>query len=86
MDECFGPPHGDTRLSHGFPRNSPNGLLARGVQRGAWCLNPVEFFRQTFLTVGWKDLLPRSLLRLIGKGRDPVVELQTNFGGGRPIP
>lgn len=45
--------------------------------------NPVEFFRRTYLTAGLKDLLVRSLLRLVGKGGDPVVELQTNFGGGK---
>jgi len=45
--------------------------------------SPVEFFRRTYLTAGLKDLLVRSLLRLVGKGGDPVVELQTNFGGGK---
>lgn len=45
--------------------------------------NPVEFFRRTYLTAGLKDLLVRSILRLTGKGGDPVVELQTNFGGGK---
>jgi predicted AAA+ superfamily ATPase len=45
--------------------------------------NPIEFFRRTFLTAGLKDLLVRALLRLAGKGSDPVVELQTNFGGGK---
>jgi len=43
----------------------------------------VEFFRRTYLTAGLKDLLVRGLLRLNGKGGDPVVELQTNFGGGK---
>jgi predicted AAA+ superfamily ATPase len=45
--------------------------------------NPVEFFKRTYLTAGLKDLLVRGLLRLNGKGGDPVVELQTNFGGGK---
>lgn len=45
--------------------------------------NPIEFFRRTYLTAGLKDLLVRSLLRLSGNGGDPVVELQTNFGGGK---
>jgi len=45
--------------------------------------DPVEFFRRTYLTTGLKDLLVRALLRLNGKGGDPVVELQTNFGGGK---
>lgn len=45
--------------------------------------DPQEFFRRTFLTVGLKDLLVRAVRRLAGDGSDPVVELQTNFGGGK---
>jgi predicted AAA+ superfamily ATPase len=45
--------------------------------------NPVEFFRRTFLTQGLRDLLSGALLRLSGQGSDPVIELQTNFGGGK---
>jgi len=45
--------------------------------------NPVEFFRRTFLTQGLRDLLSGALLRLSGQGGDPVIELQTNFGGGK---
>ncbi len=45
--------------------------------------NPTEFFRRTFLTDGLKHLLANAILRLTGKGGDPVVELQTNFGGGK---
>jgi predicted AAA+ superfamily ATPase len=45
--------------------------------------NPTEFFRRTFLTEGLRRLLSQALLRMAGKGGDPVVELQTNFGGGK---
>ncbi len=45
--------------------------------------HPTEFFRRTFLTEGLKQLLVNALVRLSGKGGDPVVELQTNFGGGK---
>jgi predicted AAA+ superfamily ATPase len=45
--------------------------------------DPQEFYRRTFLTVGLKDLLVRAVRRLAGDGSDPVVELQTNFGGGK---
>jgi uncharacterized protein len=45
--------------------------------------DPAEFFRRTFLTDGLKRLLSGALLRLTGHGGDPVVELQTNFGGGK---
>ena len=45
--------------------------------------DPREFFARTFLTEGLKDLLRRSLMRLNGKGGSPVLELKTNFGGGK---
>ncbi|RMH20600.1 MAG: ATP-binding protein, partial [Acidobacteria bacterium] len=46
-------------------------------------LDPVEFYRRTFITAGLHDLLADALRRLQGKGGEPVVELQTNFGGGK---
>ncbi|MGH7601922.1 MAG: ATP-binding protein, partial [bacterium] len=45
--------------------------------------NPKEFFRRTYLTEGLTHLLANAWLRLSGQGGDPVVELQTNFGGGK---
>ncbi len=45
--------------------------------------NPAEFFRRTFLTVSLKRLLVGAVQRLSGTGGDPVVQLQTNFGGGK---
>ncbi len=45
--------------------------------------NPKEFFRRTFITEGLKRLLARALVRMSENGGDPVVELQTNFGGGK---
>jgi predicted AAA+ superfamily ATPase len=45
--------------------------------------HPREFFQRTFLTDGLKHLLARALERLAGQGGDPVVGLQTNFGGGK---
>src|SRR5260370_11513139 len=44
---------------------------------------PVEFFRRTYLTHSLKELLSGAMRRLTGKGGDPVVQLQTNFGGGK---
>jgi len=44
---------------------------------------PKEFFARTFITGGLRQLLRDALTRLTGKGGDPVVELQTNFGGGK---
>ena len=45
--------------------------------------DPVEFFRRTYLTESLKGLLVGSVRRLAGRGGDPVVQLQTNFGGGK---
>ncbi|WOC63396.1 Swt1 family HEPN domain-containing protein (plasmid) [Paenarthrobacter sp. AT5] len=46
--------------------------------------NPVEFFTRTYLTEGLHDLLARALRRLNGDANSsPVVNLQTNFGGGK---
>ncbi|MFM8387526.1 MAG: ATP-binding protein, partial [Planctomycetia bacterium] len=44
---------------------------------------PAEFFRRTFLTESLKRLLVGAVERLSGQGGDPVVQLQTNFGGGK---
>jgi len=45
--------------------------------------NPKEFFSRTYLTDGLSTLLTGAAKRLAGTGGDPVVELQTNFGGGK---
>jgi predicted AAA+ superfamily ATPase len=44
---------------------------------------PPEFFRRTYLTESLKRLLVGGVQRVSGKGGDPVVQLQTNFGGGK---
>lgn len=45
--------------------------------------NPKEFFSRTYLTDGLSTLLVTAAKRLSNTGGDPVVELQTNFGGGK---
>src|SRR5271166_2957970 len=45
--------------------------------------NPIEFFRRTYLTESLKRMLVGAVRRLAGRGGDPVVQLQTNFGGGK---
>jgi predicted AAA+ superfamily ATPase len=45
--------------------------------------NPVEFFRRTYLTESLKEMLVGAVRRLTVGGGDPVVQLQTNFGGGK---
>ena len=45
--------------------------------------DPKEFFSRTYLTDGLSNLLIGAAKRLSDAGGDPVVELQTNFGGGK---
>lgn len=45
--------------------------------------DPVEFFRRTYLTEGLLALLVTGVKRLTAQGGDPVVQLQTVFGGGK---
>jgi predicted AAA+ superfamily ATPase len=45
--------------------------------------DPVEFFRRTYLTASLKEMLTKAVQRLTAGGGDPVVQLQTNFGGGK---
>ena len=41
------------------------------------------FFRKTYLTEGLKNLLATIEKRIHGKGGDPVIQIQTPFGGGK---
>ena len=45
--------------------------------------DPREFFRRTYLTESLKQLLVGAVRRLTTGDGDPVVQLQTNFGGGK---
>ncbi|NJM67133.1 MAG: ATP-binding protein [Acaryochloris sp. RU_4_1] len=45
--------------------------------------DPREFYQRTHLTQGLRDLLNNALKRLLRNQGDPVIELQTNFGGGK---
>jgi uncharacterized protein len=45
--------------------------------------NPALFFQRTFITEGMRLLLDSVVKRLVGKGGDPVIQLQTAFGGGK---
>ena len=45
---------------------------------------PVQFFSRTYLTEGLRDLIDRAVRRLAGdQNASPVINLQTNFGGGK---
>src|SRR5438034_3646624 len=41
------------------------------------------FFQRTFITEGMRLLLIQVAQRLNGKGGEPVIQLQTAFGGGK---
>lgn len=45
--------------------------------------DPVRFFERTYITEGMRLLLDGVVRRLSGQGGDPVVQLQTAFGGGK---
>ncbi len=46
-------------------------------------LDPRAFFQRTFITEGMRLLLTSVAQRLNGQGGDPVLQLQTAFGGGK---
>src|ERR1700682_3068505 len=41
------------------------------------------FYERTFITEGMGRLLTQVSQRLNGKGGEPVIQLQTSFGGGK---
>ncbi len=45
--------------------------------------DPTLFFQRTYITEGMRLLLDSVIKRLSGKGGDPVIQLQTAFGGGK---
>ncbi|MDP2654354.1 MAG: DUF499 domain-containing protein [Candidatus Omnitrophota bacterium] len=45
--------------------------------------DPDLFFKRTFITEGMRLLLDSVVKRLSGRGGDPVIQLQTAFGGGK---
>lgn len=45
--------------------------------------DPVLFFQRTFITEGMRLLMDSVIKRLSGNGGDPVIQLQTAFGGGK---
>ncbi|MBL7062619.1 MAG: ATP-binding protein [Anaerolineae bacterium] len=45
--------------------------------------DPTRFFQQTYQTEGLRNLLAVVEKRLRGEGGDPVIQIQTPFGGGK---
>ena len=54
-----------------------NGKATREYQ------DPAAFFQRTFITHGMRLLLTQVAQRLNGTGGEPVIQLQTAFGGGK---
>lgn len=45
--------------------------------------DPRLFYARTFITSGMQRLLTQVAERLLGRGGEPVIQLQTSFGGGK---
>lgn len=59
-------------------------VVSHGESTSREYADPVEFFARTYLTDGLSDLLTRGIRRMSGDtNASPVVNLQTNFGGGK---
>ncbi|HHT74135.1 MAG TPA: ATP-binding protein [Firmicutes bacterium] len=77
-------PHPD--VAQGRYRNAEFAADLAQVSRGEGSFeyrDPVEFFARTYVTQGLAGLLTEALLRVSGKGGEPVIQLKTAFGGGK---
>lgn len=64
--------------------NAEQALAPDQVSASAEYTDPQQFFDRTYLTQGLKDLLSRALRRTAGDlTASPIINLQTNFGGGK---
>lgn len=80
------PPHDDVATGNFHASEFAADLfkVASGQESDADYADPVEFFRRTYLTEGLRDLIGRAVRRLAGdQNASPVINLQTNFGGGK---
>ena len=80
------PPHEDVATGNFAASEFAADLykVAFGGEHDAGYSDAVEFFRRTYLTEGLSDLLGRAVRRLSGDDNaPPVINLQTNFGGGK---
>ena len=58
-------------------------MVAHG-EGGEEYVDPVQFFRRTYVTEGLRELLDRAVRRVGGDANaSPIVNAQTNFGGGK---
>ncbi|BCI82288.1 MULTISPECIES: Swt1 family HEPN domain-containing protein [Mycolicibacterium] len=80
------PPHDDVATGNFASSEFAADLhkVAFGGEQDSDYADPVTFFRRTYLTEGLTDLVGRAVRRLAGDDNaPPVINLQTNFGGGK---
>ncbi|KUI38022.1 AAA family ATPase [Mycobacterium sp. IS-1590] len=80
------PPHDDVATGNFAASEFAADLykVASGDEQDAGYADAVEFFKRTYLTEGLSDLIGRAVRRLSGDDNaPPVINLQTNFGGGK---
>ncbi|EHB57971.1 hypothetical protein MycrhDRAFT_0407 [Mycolicibacterium rhodesiae JS60] len=80
------PPHDDVATGNFAASEFAADLykVAFGGELDVDYADAVEFFRRTYLTEGLTDLVGRAVRRLSGDDNaPPVINLQTNFGGGK---
>lgn len=80
------PPHDDVATGNFHASEFAADLfkVANQTEADADYADPVEFFRRTYLTEGLQDLIGRAVRRIAGDDNaSPVINLQTNFGGGK---
>jgi predicted AAA+ superfamily ATPase len=80
------PPHHDVATGNFAASEFAADLykVAFGGEKDSGYADAVEFFRRTYLTEGLTDLVGRAVRRLSGDDNaPPVINLQTNFGGGK---
>lgn len=77
-------PHKDV-LAGTFQQSDFAADISRVVNRTATAeyQDAESFFARTYVTEGMKHLLVAVARRLNGLGDEPVIELRTNFGGGK---
>lgn len=78
------PPHADVMAARFVEAEFAADLstVARGEGADTY-RDPREFFRITYMTGGLRKVLQSAIERMAGKGGDPVIGLQTSFGGGK---
>ncbi|GIG68297.1 DUF499 domain-containing protein [Phytomonospora endophytica] len=80
------PPHDDVATGNFHASEFAADLykVATGGELDADYADPLEFFNRTYLTEGLRDFIGRAVRRLSGDDNaSPVINLQTNFGGGK---